>query len=140
TAPPLADGTYTATANFFAITGPLGQSATTYTLDTAGPRVTAMSPTGTINNRLSQVTVTFSKAVDPSTWTTAAIGLSGPGGAISVNPPQLVSGNTYTISFPSQAKEGVYTLTVGATVSDLAGNRMDQNQDGTNGGAAATLP
>src|SRR5205823_5803209 len=103
TAPTLPAGTYTASANFFALTGPPGQRATTYTLDTTGPRVTSMSPSGTVNNRLSQVTVTFSEALDPSTWTTSAIALSGPGGAVTVNSLSLVSGNTYRINFPAQS-------------------------------------
>src|SRR5262249_25905817 len=125
TAPTLPPGTYTALASFLALNGPLGQSAVGYTIDTTGARVTAMTPTGTINNRLSQVTVTFSEAVDPSTWTTAAIGFTGPAGNIPVNAPQLVSGTTYAITFPTQATNGVYTLTVASTVADLTGNAMD---------------
>ena len=63
TAPTLADGTYTASATFDAATG-ARPGSTTYTIDTVGPHVTSMSPTGTVGTSVSQVTVTFN---EPST-------------------------------------------------------------------------
>ena len=135
TAPTLTAGTYTAAATFDAVTGPVGQGYYTYTIDTTAPYVTAMTPTGTLNNGVSQVTVTFSKAMNPNTLTAAAFTLTGPNGAVPVNAPQLVSGNTYSISFADQIAQGTYTLVVAATVEDAAGNELDQDQDGTQGSA-----
>src|SRR5204863_221821 len=65
TAPPLGDGSYRAGVSFTAVTGALGQASVPYTIDTLGPHITAMTPSGTIANAVSQATVTFSKAVNP---------------------------------------------------------------------------
>jgi hypothetical protein len=129
----LANGTYTAAVSFTAATGLATQATTTYTIDTAGPYVTAMSPTGAVGNRLGQLTVTFNKLIDLSTFTPSAVTLTGPGGTIAVSQPQLGSGTTYSISFPTQAIQGTYTLTIAPTVASLAGNQMDQNRNGVNG-------
>jgi hypothetical protein len=134
TAPTLANGAFTATATFTSKTGGTAQDATLYTIDTAHPHVTAFSPTGTINTSAAQATVTFSEPVDLSTLTPSAITLTGPAGVIAVNQPQLVSGSTYTIGFATQAALGTYTLTIAPTVTNFAGNKIDQKQDGTNAG------
>ena len=133
TAPTLANGPYTAKATFTAGLAGTAMNTTDYAIDTHGGLATQMLPTGTINNRLSQATITFNEPVDLSTFTPAAIALSGPGGAISVNQPQLVSGSTYSLSFPTQAVEGLYSLTIAPSVRDIAGNQLNQNQNGTNG-------
>lgn len=130
TAPTLADGTYTATATFTATGGTI-ESSTTYTIDTIGPNALSMTPSGTLNNRISQATVTFSEPVDLNNFSPSAITLMSPSGAISVNQPQLVSGSTYTISFPTQTVEGTYTLTIAASVTDFAGNSMNQSFTGS---------
>ncbi len=133
TAPTLADGTYTAVATFDTTTGKSAQGLATYTIDTVGPHVAAMSPTGSVNTSISQVTLTFSEPIDLNTLIPSAITLTGPSGIVAVNQPQLVSSETYSISFPKQAASGAYSLSIAPTVSDLAGNEMDQNQNGING-------
>ena len=80
-------------------------------------------------------TVDF-KATSALTAGSSTITLTGPNGPISVNQPQLVSGSTYSIGFATQITDGVYTLTIAPTVTDYAGNEMDQNQNGVNGEAA----
>ena len=50
-----------------------------------------------------------------------------------MNQPQLVSGTTYDIGFATQTAQGAYTLTIAPSVTDVAGNEMDQNQNGING-------
>src|SRR5262249_28783519 len=42
-----------------------------------------------------------------------------------------------TVSFVAQSAAGAYSLSVGPGILDLAGNAMDQNQNGTNGEATA---
>jgi len=126
TAPKLADGTYTAEATLTAATGVSGQGSTTYTIDTATPAVTSLSPSGPVYTGVSQATLTFNELVDLNTFTPAAITLTGPAGTVSVNQPQLVSGTTYSISFPQQTAQGTYTLTVASSVTDFAANPMAQ--------------
>jgi hypothetical protein len=135
TAPTLAPGTHAATATFTALSGALGQGSTGYTIDTTGARVTAMNPSAAVGTSVSFVTVTFNKPVNLSTFNPAAITLTGPNGAIAVSQPFLVSGDKYSIGFAKQSVQGTYTLTIAATVADLAGNAMDQNQNGINGEA-----
>jgi hypothetical protein len=131
TAPKLADGTYTATATFTAATRLTAQGSTTYTIDTATPFVTSITPNGTVNNAVSQVTVTFSEPVDLNTFSPAAITLTGPSGSVAVKQPQLVSGTTYSIGFASQTVQGAYTLTIASTVADFAGNPLAPSFNGS---------
>jgi hypothetical protein len=105
----------------------------TFTIDKTGPRVTAVTPTGTVNSVVSSVDVTFSKFINPAN-TAAAISLTDPhGAAVSVSDLSLVSGTTYRFTFAAQNINGSYQLAIGPNVYDLAGNPMDQNQDGVNG-------
>ena len=134
TAPTLANGTYTATATFTSATGGTAQSSTTYTIDTdRAARHGDESERHRSAPASPRSTVTFSEPVDLNTFTPSAITLTGPGGAIAVSQPQLVSGSTYNIGFATQTAQGAYTLTIAPSVTDLAGNEMDQNQNGING-------
>src|SRR5205807_679435 len=78
TAPTLAVGPYTATASFDTKLAGTAQNATPYTIETDGPHVTAMTPTATVGNSVSQVTVTFGSLVDLNTFVPTAITLVGP--------------------------------------------------------------
>jgi hypothetical protein len=135
TSPRLADGSYVATVTFNAVTGILGQGAARYSIDTAGSHVSAMNPSGVTGSSFSELTVTYTEPMDLNTFKAASVTLTGPGGSISVNNPVSVFGNTYAILFPTQASPGTYTLSIAPGVSDLAGNHLDQNQNGTNGEA-----
>ncbi len=126
TAPNLADGTYTALATFRASTGVSSQNSTTYTIDTVPPSVTSLTPSGPVYTSISQATVTFSEPVDLGTFTPSAITLTSPAGTVAVTQPQLISGTTYRISFPQQTAQGTYTLAIASSVTDYAGNAMQQ--------------
>ncbi len=105
-----------------------------WTIDKHGAHITVETPSGTLNNTVASVDVTFSKPINAATFTPADIALTDPlGHAVSVGNPFLVSGNTYRFTFAAQNTNGTYTLAIGPTVYDLAGNAMDQNQDGVNG-------
>lgn len=107
--------------------------------DTTGAIVTNVNFSGS-GNAISTARVTFSEAINVSTFTSADLSLTGPTGkAIGVSSIVAVagSGNTqFDVSFASQAATGVYTLIVGPDVIDLAGNRMDQNKNGKSGETA----
>jgi serine protease len=107
--------------------------------DKTGATVTDVSFSGTASN-ISKARVTFSEAIDAATFTASDVTLTGPGGkAIAVSGVAAVSGSgnkQFDVTFPAQAGTGVYSLTVGPDVRDLAGNPMDQNKNGKPGETA----
>src|SRR5262249_39213961 len=102
----------------------------------AGPYVTASVPTEPVQT-LDHVTVTFNQPTDPATFTADQVSLTDPdGNPVPITPDNIVpnnDGTVYTISFDPQNTLGQYTLTVGPNVTDLNGNPMDQDFDGTPG-------
>lgn len=107
------------------------------TADTSGPRVTSAQPNASGANPVSSVRLTLSETIDASTFTTADItGFAGPNGAILPTGVVPVAGSNYTqfdVTFAVQSAAGSYRFNVGPEVRDLAGNRMDQDQDGVLG-------
>lgn len=105
--------------------------------DTSGPRVTSAQANASGANPVSSVRLTLSEAIDASTFTAADItGFAGPSGAITPTGVVAVagSGNTqFDVTFATQSAGGTYRFDVGPDVRDLAGNRMDQDQDGVLG-------
>ncbi|MCC6127574.1 MAG: Ig-like domain-containing protein, partial [Pirellulales bacterium] len=112
-------------------------------LDTAGPRITASTPAAVFDLRgaaLDSATVTYNEAIDfvsagAGKFTTDDVALGGPSGAIPAAGIINVTGNQYQISFAAQTQRGTYRVQAGPLVTDLAGNPMDQDQDGTPGEA-----
>jgi hypothetical protein len=87
---------------------------------------------------LNAIRVAFDEAIDPSSFTPADVALYGPmGGLIAVTVSAVGgSGNTqFDLAFTNQTLRGVYRLTVGPNVTDLAGNAMNQNGDALQGDA-----
>ena len=110
------------------------------TLDTTGPRIPASTPDAPVNLRtetLDSVTVTFSEAIDydpgGGTFTAADTAINGPGGAITPTSLASLGGDQYEIAFAAQTRRGTYAVSVGPDVADLAGNLMDQDEDGQPG-------
>ena len=108
--------------------------------NTDGPYVESATPDGlTIGSGgISSVQVTFNEEINPATFTTAQITLTGPAGVIPANELSVtaVSGSndhTFQVSFPSQTTVGTYSLTVGPDVQDWYGNDMNQNRNSANG-------
>jgi len=107
--------------------------------DTAGPQVTAVTPTGTVGELLDHVDVTFSEPValsdtaDPDAFDPTDVQLTGPSGSIAVSAITVLSGSTYRVAFPAQGTNGNYTLTILPTLADRSGNPMDQDGDGIEG-------
>jgi uncharacterized repeat protein (TIGR01451 family) len=102
--------------------------------DTAGPRVLAATPSGTVPGPIDRFTVTFNEAINAGTFTVAdVVSLTGPGGALPVSAVTPVNASTFDVTFAAQAAGGTYTLVIGPDIRDLADNQMNQNQNGTNG-------
>jgi subtilisin-like proprotein convertase family protein len=108
--------------------------------DTISPYVSAVT-WNQQSTGLASVDVTFSEAMRATTLTAASIQVTGPNGAIaigSITPltsTTLASGTQWRITFANQTAAGKYTLTVLPTVTDVAGNLLDNDRDGVSGEA-----
>src|SRR5439155_19128360 len=100
----------------------------------SGPHVAALGPIST-STPMPGILVTFSSPVDPVTFTTADVtSVTGPTGApIAVSQILDLGGsghNVYEILFATaQTQLGFYSVTFGPNLSDLFGDKMDQNQN-----------
>ena len=122
------------------LNGLLGGSVTP-PVDVAGAKVTVGQFTQT-GGLATGATLTFSEAIDPASFTTADLALTGPAGTVSITSVVAVagSGNTkFAVVFPALSAVGTYTLQVGPAVLDTAGNEMDQDGNGTNGQTTDTF-
>ena len=122
------------------LNGLLGGSVTP-PVDVAGAKVTVGQFTQT-GGLATGATLTFSEAIDPASFTTADLALTGPAGTVSITSVVAVadSGNTkFAVVFPALSAVGTYTLKVGPAVLDTAGNEMDQDGNGTNGQTTDTF-
>ncbi len=85
--------------------------------NTDGPYVVSSTPDGSINSSagLSSVSLSFNEEINPATFTSAQVTVTGPEGTISgvaVTPVSGSNDHEFTISFPNQAAAGTYTLNV----------------------------
>ena len=106
--------------------------------DTTGPRVVSVSPATVATGSISRVTLTFNEPILASSFTKAdVVRFSSPSGANLLSRVSSVtgSGTTWTVNFTAQSAVGTYTLVVGPDVTDLSGNKMNQDGDTTNGEA-----
>ena len=100
-----------------------------------GPAITNMTPSLAVTPTVSSVDISFNIPIQASSFTTGDVRITGPGGSITPTSVALVSGTTWRIIFPAQTADGTYTVSVGPTINELAGNflGMDQNGDGLSG-------
>jgi subtilisin family serine protease len=106
--------------------------------NTDGPYVVSATPDGSINSAagISTITLNFNEEINPATFTSSLVTLTGPSGAIAVTGVAAVSGSNdhqFTISFATQASAGTYTLKLAPSVQDWYGNNLNQNRNGVNG-------
>ncbi|MCI0539867.1 MAG: Ig-like domain-containing protein, partial [Verrucomicrobiales bacterium] len=107
----------------------------TVILDVTGGRVLSHTPVSTQATPIGSITLTFSEAIAASSFTPADVAITGPNGAIQPLAVTPLSPTQFRVNFAVQAANGDYTLLIGPNISDLAGNALDQNQNGINGEA-----
>jgi hypothetical protein len=104
---------------------------TTVRFNVDGPKVLATDPSGGRSVNISSQTITFSRAMLVSSFTPDQVTLTGPGGPIAVTiTPVSPSGGAATqfiLGFATQTAQGTYTTTVGPNITDVFGNKMDQD-------------
>lgn len=100
-----------------------------------GPAIIAMDPDVPTLPVVDQVDVTFNTLINPATFTTADVQITGPAGAIPVSSVAQIAGPDYRITFPGQSDHGFVTVRVGPNVQDATGllTQMDQNGNGVVG-------
>lgn len=104
------------------------------------PKVTSAVFNGVANTNFSSVRVTFDRAIDAGTFTTADVtAFTGPNGAaITPTGVTALSSTVFDITFAAQTAAGSYSLKIGPNVTS-GGRAMDQNNNGTAGEAADTF-
>jgi serine protease len=102
-----------------------------------GPAVTSVDWSGNGTSSYNRVRLTFSAAIDPATFTTADVTLTGPNGQkIAASKVTAVAGSgnkQFDVTFATRTGAGDYILSVGPDVRDTQGRLMDQNKNGTAG-------
>jgi hypothetical protein len=106
-----------------------GPRSFSFTIDKTGPKVTAVSPPGTLAAAVDHVDVTFT--VKLGRLRAADVAITGPGGAVTIGTPTLLAGTTWRIPVSGVALNGPYSVAIGTGTTDLAGNGLDQDGDGT---------
>jgi hypothetical protein len=107
----------------------------TRTFAIVAPRLTSSSLGGFPRPGVSSGTISFSQAMDPSTFTPSDIVLTGPNGVIPINSVTPTSGanTSFTITFATQGTAGQYNYVIGPFINGATGNGIDQNQNGITG-------
>lgn len=106
-----------------------------FVIDKSGPRVASMTPSGNVTQAVSYVDILFDSAIAVGTFSMADLAITGPAGPIAVNFTQAQSSNRFRIHIPTQSAGGVYSVSVGPDIADLAGNLMNQDADDLDGEA-----
>ncbi|RUL88709.1 S8 family serine peptidase [Tautonia sociabilis] len=91
----------------------------------SAPSVSSVSPGSTVSGPVRVLRVTFSEAIDASSFTVDDVSLSGPGGSITPSRIHQAGPSEFSIIIPSQSQEGTYTLQIGPNIADLAGAMME---------------
>ncbi len=107
--------------------GVVNAAAAVGAVSAASTPATILSATssGPSANTLSTIQLTFDRGISPSSFTPGDLTLLGPSGKIPISSVTVVantSDRTFNLSFATQTVAGTYTLYVGTSVQDLAGN------------------
>ncbi|MCP5518603.1 MAG: Ig-like domain-containing protein, partial [Verrucomicrobiales bacterium] len=114
--------------------GASGAFATSFVIDKTGPAVVDMTPSGDLPGAVDHVDLTFDSPILPGSFGVADVQLTGPAGAVASVANLGGNGDVFRINFnPALNAIGDYQIQVGPEVTDLAGNPMNQNGNGTNG-------
>jgi subtilisin family serine protease/subtilisin-like proprotein convertase family protein len=106
--------------------------------DVSGPRIVSSDPTGFKTGAIDHVRLQFSERIDPATFKKEEdiVSFTGPGGTVAITDVTPVAGSNdrqFDVTFATQSAEGLYSLVIGPDISDLVGNRLDQDADGNLG-------
>ena len=110
--------------------------------DTTPPRVLSAAFSGPRTGTIDRLTLNFSEAMNVNTLA-SGITVSGPGGKIGISAMLPVAGSNnsrFTLMLSrAQTASGRYQVVVGTVVTDVSGNKLDQNNNGIGGQTADTF-
>jgi hypothetical protein len=106
-----------------------------FAIDRSGPSITGTTPSGSVTQAVAFVDLRFNEPLNTASFTASDVALTGPAGTISISSVASIGGSTYRVAFAQQAATGTYTLLVGPNLTDVAGNLMNQDGDGSFGEA-----
>jgi len=104
-----------------------------------GPRVAEATPirTGGSSGAVTGIRIRFDKAIDPATFTWHDVTITAPGGAaisLAGNPVDSGDHTSFDAVFGAgNPASGVYFISIGPSLTDPAGTRMDQDHNGLPG-------
>jgi hypothetical protein len=105
-----------------------------------GPRVQTISPASPVAGAVGQVTVTFDRLMNSSTFVTNSAHLIDPvGRIIHVTSVQSILNPTFTLDFAPQHLPGRYQVIIGPEIQDAEGALMDENGNMIAGEAGDTF-
>ena len=99
-----------------------------------GPRIIEQTPPGTTTGSVRFVDVRFNEAINSSSFTAADVSVTSSTQSPLMTDVSHVSGNIYRISFNGTLfTPDTYNLLIGPNITDVAGNKMNQDNDTSNG-------
>ena len=101
--------------------------------DRLGPQVIDVSSAGSVFGGTDRITLTFNEAIDANSFGADDVSLVGPTGPVGPLTVTRLGDVTYEVAFVLLQDAGQYQLLVGPEITDLAGNQLDQDKDGTGG-------
>lgn len=105
-------------------------------LDAAGPQL--LSHTAEVHNgAFDAIDLQFSAAIAADSFTVDDVLITGPAGPSAASSVEVLGPDSFRVRFSPLATQAIYSVTIGPYIADLAGNWMDQNQNGTPGEPAA---
>jgi hypothetical protein len=96
------------------------------------PVVLSVTPAGPVRPPVDHAVVTFNTPIDPDTFTSAQVTLTGPGDPITISGVTPVAGSNnmqFTVTFGAQTGLGAYTLVIGPGIMDFSGHSAPQFTD-----------
>jgi hypothetical protein len=102
------------------------------TFNIVGPMVISANPLGSVRPPVDHVRVTFNEPMNPATFTTGRVTLTGPDGPIDVAGVTPVAGSNNTqfdVSFETQTVFGDYTMVIGPGIMNFLGEIAPQFTD-----------
>jgi subtilase family serine protease len=103
-----------------------------FIIDNLGPRISFNSLFGKQNKAISYFDLTFNETIDTNTFTTDTISIIGPQGQLTKR-IESISDDAYRIFISQQYFDAIFEVVIQPSITDLAGNLMDQDKSGTGG-------
>lgn len=106
---------------------------TTPTEPMPSPIVLSYSPNDPTAVSYSSIWLDFTNPMDALSFTLDSIAFNGPLGDITPTEHSWISPSVLRIDFPEQTAMGSYSMTLASSITDIAGNMLDTDEDGTGG-------